>query len=198
MGHLSWTGRPRCALKSPTASPLARICLLTCRKFSSSSSRSRIPQKRRAAAVWQSSCSYYLSARSSKEERMTNIHVDKVGEMAVVECDGRFVRSDEAFKLRDAVTSQRGARIVVLDLTEMLGDRGRRYWGAGIPAALVPGPRYPVQVVQSFAVGEAQVGKHECYVGIRYCLAGRDDGPARPGRPAICAGFVSFHRRKNL
>ena len=55
---------------------------------------------------------------------MTNIHVDKVGEMAVVECDGRFVRSDEAFKLRDAVTSQRGARIVVLDLTEMLAIGG--------------------------------------------------------------------------
>jgi anti-anti-sigma factor len=58
------------------------------------------------------------------EEIMTNIHVDKVGEMAVVECEGRFVRSDEAFKLRDAVTSQRGARIVVLDLTEMLAIGG--------------------------------------------------------------------------
>ena len=34
---------------------------------------------------------------------MSNIHVDKVGDMAVVECEGRFVRSDEAFKLRDAV-----------------------------------------------------------------------------------------------
>ena len=33
---------------------------------------------------------------------------------------GGFVRSDEAFKLRDAVTSQRGARIIVLDLTEMV------------------------------------------------------------------------------
>ena len=34
---------------------------------------------------------------------MSNIHVDRVGNMAVVECEGRFVRSDEAFKLRDAV-----------------------------------------------------------------------------------------------
>ncbi len=55
---------------------------------------------------------------------MPNIHIDKVGEMAVVECDGRFVRSDEAFKLRDAVTSQRGARIIVLDLTEMVAIGG--------------------------------------------------------------------------
>ena len=50
---------------------------------------------------------------------MPNIHVDKVGDMAVVECEGRFVRSDEAFKLRDVVTSQRDAHTVVLDLTEM-------------------------------------------------------------------------------
>jgi anti-anti-sigma factor len=58
------------------------------------------------------------------EEIMPNIHVDKVGEMAVVECEGRFVRSDEAFKMRDAVTSQRDARIIVLDLTEMLAIGG--------------------------------------------------------------------------
>jgi anti-anti-sigma regulatory factor len=50
---------------------------------------------------------------------MPSIHIDRVGEMAVVECQGRFVRSDIAFKLRDAVTSQADARIVVLDLTEM-------------------------------------------------------------------------------
>jgi anti-anti-sigma factor len=50
---------------------------------------------------------------------MTNIHVDKVGEMTVVECEGRFVRSDEAFKLRDTVTAQRNAHVIVLDLTEM-------------------------------------------------------------------------------
>lgn len=53
------------------------------------------------------------------EEIMSNIHVDKVGDMAVVECEGRFVRSDEAFKLRDVVTSQADAHVVVLDLTEM-------------------------------------------------------------------------------
>ncbi|HMJ22059.1 MAG TPA: STAS domain-containing protein [Terriglobales bacterium] len=50
---------------------------------------------------------------------MSNIHIDKVGDMAVVECEGRFVRSDAAFKLRDAVTAQASARVVVLDLTEM-------------------------------------------------------------------------------
>ena len=50
---------------------------------------------------------------------MPNIHIDRVGDMAVVELEGRFVRSVEAFKLRDAVTSQPDAQVVVLDLTEM-------------------------------------------------------------------------------
>ena len=50
---------------------------------------------------------------------MPSVHIDNVGEMAIIECAGRFVRSDAAFKLRDAVTSQSDARVVVLDLTEM-------------------------------------------------------------------------------
>ena len=53
------------------------------------------------------------------EEVMPNVHIDNVGDMAVVECEGRFVRDDAAFKLRDAVTSQAAARVVVLDLTEV-------------------------------------------------------------------------------
>jgi len=56
---------------------------------------------------------------SIREEIMSNVHIDNVGDMVVVECEGRFVRSDAAFKLRDAVTSQTSARVVVLDLTEM-------------------------------------------------------------------------------
>ena len=50
---------------------------------------------------------------------MSKIHIDRVGDMAVVECEGRFVRSDEAFQLRDAVVSQGNAEVIVLDLTEM-------------------------------------------------------------------------------
>src|ERR1700737_3157005 len=57
---------------------------------------------------------------------MPSVHIDKVGEMAIIECAGRFVRSEAAFKLRDAVTSQTDACVVVLDLTEMhaLGGGG--------------------------------------------------------------------------
>ena len=50
---------------------------------------------------------------------MPSIHIDNVGEMAIIECAGRFVRNNAAFKLREAVTSQTDARVVVLDLTEM-------------------------------------------------------------------------------
>lgn len=62
---------------------------------------------------------------------MSNLHIDRVGAMAVVECEGRFVRSDEAFKLRDAVTSQAYAQVIVLDLTEM------RALGGGVVGVLV-------------------------------------------------------------
>src|SRR6202166_2922104 len=50
---------------------------------------------------------------------MPSLHIDNVGEMAIIECAGRFVRTETAFELRDAVTSQTNARVVVLDLTEM-------------------------------------------------------------------------------
>jgi len=57
---------------------------------------------------------------------MPSVHVDNVGEIAIIECAGRFVRSEAAFKLRAAVTSQTDVRVVVLDLTEMhaLGGGG--------------------------------------------------------------------------
>lgn len=50
---------------------------------------------------------------------MLSVHIDNLGDVAVVECEGRIVHSDDAFTLRNAVTSQTAARIVVLDLTEV-------------------------------------------------------------------------------
>src|SRR5713226_10720411 len=55
---------------------------------------------------------------------MLDLHVEKIGELAVVECEGRVVRSEAAFKLREAVTSQRDARILVLDLSEVRAIEG--------------------------------------------------------------------------
>jgi anti-anti-sigma regulatory factor len=49
---------------------------------------------------------------------------NSIGDMAVVECEGRIVRSEAAFKLRDAVTSQTDANIVVVDLSEVYAVEG--------------------------------------------------------------------------
>ena len=50
---------------------------------------------------------------------MLNVSVENIGELTVVECQGRIVQSEAAFKLREAVTSQTDARIVVLELSEV-------------------------------------------------------------------------------
>jgi anti-anti-sigma regulatory factor len=60
----------------------------------------------------------------SWENSMLSVYVENIGEMAVVQCEGRIVRSEAAFKLREAVCSQRDARIIVLDLSEVQAIEG--------------------------------------------------------------------------
>jgi anti-anti-sigma regulatory factor len=55
---------------------------------------------------------------------MLSVYIENIGEMAVIECEGRIVQSDAAFQLREAVRSQRRARIIVLDLSELLTIEG--------------------------------------------------------------------------
>ena len=55
---------------------------------------------------------------------MLELHIEEVGDLAVVECEGRVVRSEAAFKLRAAVTSLRDARIIVLDLSAVRAVEG--------------------------------------------------------------------------
>lgn len=55
---------------------------------------------------------------------MLALRIEKIGELTVVECEGRVVRSEAAFKLREAVTSLRNARIIVLDLSEVRAIEG--------------------------------------------------------------------------
>ncbi len=50
---------------------------------------------------------------------MFSVYIDNIGEMAVIECSGRLVRSEAGLKLREALTSQENARIIVLDLSEV-------------------------------------------------------------------------------
>jgi anti-anti-sigma regulatory factor len=58
------------------------------------------------------------------EEIMLKVNIDNIGDLAIVECEGRIVQSEAAFKLRDAVTSQNQARTVVLELTEVRALEG--------------------------------------------------------------------------
>jgi anti-anti-sigma regulatory factor len=58
------------------------------------------------------------------EEVMLKVNIDNIGDLAVVECEGRIVQSEAAFKLREAVTSQRDARIVVLELSDVQAIEG--------------------------------------------------------------------------
>jgi anti-anti-sigma regulatory factor len=55
---------------------------------------------------------------------MLKINVDNIGDLVVVECEGRIVQSEAAFKLRQAVTLQTDARIIVLDLSEVYAIEG--------------------------------------------------------------------------
>jgi anti-anti-sigma factor len=60
-----------------------------------------------------------LVRNHARKEFMLNVAVENIGEMAVVECEGRLVQSESAHKLREVVTSHADAQIVVLDLSEV-------------------------------------------------------------------------------
>jgi len=47
------------------------------------------------------------------------VHIEILGDLSVVECEGRIVRSEAVFKLRKALMSQVAARVIVLDLSEV-------------------------------------------------------------------------------
>ena len=48
---------------------------------------------------------------------MFKLTVEKIGRLAVIHCVGRIVRSDAAFRLRNAVRQQTTARTILLDLS---------------------------------------------------------------------------------
>ena len=50
---------------------------------------------------------------------MMAIRVENLGDLAVVECKGRVVRSESVFKLREVVLAQAHAHIIALDLSEV-------------------------------------------------------------------------------
>jgi anti-anti-sigma regulatory factor len=50
---------------------------------------------------------------------MFHINIDKIGDATVIECGGKLDNKDDALRLRDAVTTETDAKIVVLDLSEL-------------------------------------------------------------------------------
>jgi anti-anti-sigma regulatory factor len=59
------------------------------------------------------------SQQPPKERNMLRVHTENIGEMAVIECEGRIVRSEAALELRKAINLHSDARIIVLDLSEV-------------------------------------------------------------------------------
>jgi anti-anti-sigma regulatory factor len=55
---------------------------------------------------------------------MFDLNLERVGDVAVILCQGRMVRSDTVFKLRDTITGQRGVRAILLDLSELQSISG--------------------------------------------------------------------------
>jgi anti-anti-sigma regulatory factor len=55
---------------------------------------------------------------------MLSIEIETIGEMSVIECEGRIVRSEDALKLREAVNLQGDSQIVVLDLSAVSAIEG--------------------------------------------------------------------------
>jgi len=50
---------------------------------------------------------------------MLSIDTERIGDLAVVECKGRIVRSEDVFKLRDAVLALGSVGVIALDLSEI-------------------------------------------------------------------------------
>lgn len=50
---------------------------------------------------------------------MLTVHAENIGEMAVIDCEGRIVQNEGALRLRAAVESHGSSKIIVLDLSEV-------------------------------------------------------------------------------
>ena len=55
---------------------------------------------------------------------MLILHIENVDDLAIVECEGRIVRSEAAFALREAVASLEGVRIILLDFSRVSAVEG--------------------------------------------------------------------------
>jgi hypothetical protein len=110
---------------------------------------------------------------------MLNVVIENIGELAVVECEGRIVQREAAVKLRKAVTSQTDARIVVLELSEVHAIEGG---GLGMLVFLrgwAKRPQRSVPAVQSLQISPQRTETYQIDLGVLHSLDGRNDGSPR-------------------
>jgi anti-anti-sigma regulatory factor len=67
---------------------------------------------------------FVLSGASKAGRRSCWLFTLRKYVVAVVECEGRIVRSQATVKLRETITSLRNARVIVLDLSEVRAIEG--------------------------------------------------------------------------
>jgi|KBSMisStandDraft_5_1062788.scaffolds.fasta_scaffold367519_2 anti-anti-sigma regulatory factor len=58
------------------------------------------------------------------EDLMFAVNVERFGDMAVIECEGRIVQPEAAYQLRNTVIAESDARIIILDLSEVSAVEG--------------------------------------------------------------------------
>jgi hypothetical protein len=90
--------------------------------------------------------------------------------MAVVECEDKVVRSEAAFKLREAVTSQQDAGISVLALGSAR-HRKQRPRQARVSAVMRVRPRHSTEAIQSHQIDAGQTGERPLGARVRHCHA---------------------------
>jgi anti-anti-sigma regulatory factor len=56
---------------------------------------------------------------------MLKVNMDSIGEAAIVECEGTIMGTDDALRLRDAVTGQAAIRVMVIDLSKVSVTAGK-------------------------------------------------------------------------
>jgi hypothetical protein len=105
-----------------------------------------------------------------------NVTVAKMGELAVVGCEGRIIQSESAYKLREAVISQTDARIIVVELSEVRAIGGG---GLGVLGFLLFHPSKAVEsrLEHAKSIAEFYIASLEemrallAYANSRYALA---------------------------
>ena len=115
------------------------------------------------------------------EEVMLSVNIDNIGDLAVVEYEGRIVRSEAAFKLRDAAISQNNARILVPDLSDVyplkaVVEACSHICSDGLATTIV------VSSCSIPQIRAAAAGARQLDVRVRHCYA-RGNAPGRADRP---------------